>query len=126
MALPSFKGLLMVVACVAGLSEAAQWWQDKSLGRSIRAQAQVGDIVVYTTDTCPYCHKALRWLNTHQVPHRECNVDRSAACLAVFQAQQAPGVPLLQVRTQWQLGFEPNTLLKLLQSSPSTPRGPRP
>lgn len=96
-------------AVVAGLTWGAYqgWnaWRQDRVAEAVRQNARNGDIVMYTTNDCPYCAAARRWLDGHGVPWRECNIDRDAACMAVFQAKGGPGVPLVQARGQWQLGF---------------------
>lgn len=127
----SLWGLAVVLLLVFGAMQAWTWWRHERQGETVKALAQPGQITMYTTTTCPYCAKAKVWLNGHGIPWRECNIDLHANCRMAFEAQGAPGVPLLHVRGHWQLGFDPRWLTRVLQTegpqpSPSTERSPRP
>jgi glutaredoxin len=122
----SWLSLVLLIALVLGASKGWAWWQDRQIGTALRTLARHGDILIFTTDTCFYCAQARAWLALQAVPWQECNVDRDSHCLQAFQAQGAPGVPLVQARGQWQLGFDKNWLLATLQSSPNRPSSPLP
>jgi len=115
----SIVGLLVVMVLAWAGTQAVSHWQTRDSTRLVRELAKEGDIVMFTTDTCPYCAQAREWLSKHQVPWQECNVDQDAHCRAVFQAQGAPGVPLMNVRGQWRLGFDPLWLGETLKQAPS-------
>jgi len=115
----NWLSLVIMMVVVLGGSQAWTWWQSHQVARLVNAHVQPGDIVLYTTNTCPYCAQARDWLATHQVPWRDCNVDRDATCLATFEAQGAPGVPLVNVRGHWRLGFDPSWLGQALQVPPA-------
>ena len=50
------------------------------------------------------------------------SVERDATCMARYQAQGAPGTPLIFVRGQPQLGFSPERVLDALRQRPAPPR----
>jgi len=130
----SLWSLAVLIVLVLGATEGLQWWQDQrqadELTQVLRQQSvHPQDVVMYTTSTCPYCAKARTWLNDKQVPFTECNVEQSAACLAQYELQGSPGVPLMRVRNQWHLGFDARWLVLALQTqadNPSAARSPRP
>lgn len=112
-------GLLVVMALAWAGTQALSHWQAQDSARLVRSLAKDGDIVMFTTDTCPYCATARDWLSAQQVPWQECNIDQDAHCRTVFQARGAPGVPLMNVRGQWRLGFDPVWLGETLKQTPS-------
>lgn len=113
----SLLGLALVMLLAWGARELLTNRHASQQGQDVRAQVRADDIVMYSTDTCPYCAKARDWLTAQQVPWRECNVDRDAQCRDEYQARGAPGVPLMKVRGQWQLGFDPGWLVQTLKTS---------
>lgn len=115
-------GLALVLVLVLGLMQGWQWWQQEQAANAVKALAKPGHITMYTTDTCPYCAKARVWLAGHEIPFRECNVDRDPSCRAEFDAQGAPGVPLMHVQGHWQLGFDAQWLTLALQKPARQPR----
>jgi glutaredoxin len=107
--------LLVLILVIWGGSQAWSWWRDRHSADLVHSLARPGDIVMYTTSTCPYCEVARGWLARHQVPWRECNIELNAACLAQYQSHGAPGTPLVNVKDQWRLGFDPVWLAQALQ-----------
>lgn len=122
----SWLALVVILATVVGGSEAWSWWRDHRAAEMVRVHSQTGAVVMFTTDTCPFCDKARRWLNSQGARWQECNIDQSAHCAQVFQARGAPGVPLMNVNGQWRLGFDPVWVGEALQSSPKADKSPRP
>lgn len=107
--------LAVLLTLVVGGTQGWSWWQQERQGQALRALSRPGDVTIYTTTTCPYCAQAKVWLTGHQVAWRECNIDLNTECLQTFQARGAPGVPLMHVRGQWHLGFDPAWLTQTLQ-----------
>lgn len=116
--------LIIVLASVTALSQGWSWWRERGIVRTVKAEATAGDIEMFTTLTCPYCAQARYWLDRHAVPWQECNVDTSATCRARFEAKGAPGVPLMHVRGEWQLGFDASRLARTLSATPRPPASP--
>lgn len=114
----SWLSLVVIVGVVWGGHQVWSQWREHRDIHAIRATARAQDIVMFTTDDCPYCAKARTWFKANEVPWRECNIERNALCKQVFDARGAPGVPLLHVRGQWQLGFDPAWLAKALAPAP--------
>ena len=126
--------LVGVVGLVWALSQGLQWWQTQRQAAGVAKVLQqhrvvAQDVVMYTTSTCPYCAQARQWLQANHVPFVECNIERSVSCSSEFERQGAPGVPLMQVRSQWRIGFDPEWLVLALQTQNTKPRtdtSPRP
>ncbi len=100
------------------VSTAQTWWANSSddrLGRSVAALASPGDIRLFSSETCASCQLARQWLVEHQVPFKECLIERDAACQAEHQATGLPGTPVFKVRGQQQFGFSPGALERALQ-----------
>ena len=56
------------------------------------------EVVVYSTPTCPYCHKTKEWLKEHNVNFKDINVaeDQEAAKKMIEESGQM-GVPVWKV-----------------------------
>lgn len=130
----SLWSLAVLVAVVLGATEAWRLWQDQRQADELKLilsqQAiEADDVLMYTTSSCPYCAKARSWLTGNQVPFTECNVEQSAVCMTQYEAQGAPGVPLMKVRGLWHLGFDANWMTLALQTQtdkPKAAKSPRP
>ena len=108
-------GLLLVVLVATA---AQQWWvasRQQQVGRQVATAAAPGDIQMISSTTCGICTQARLWFKQHEVRFDECFVERDPACAARFEALRAPGTPVMVVRGQPQLGFDPQRLLKALQ-----------
>lgn len=114
------RSVIGLVALVLAVSAATQWWAARSqqqLGRQVALAAAPGDIQMISSTTCGICTAARRWFGQHDVPFDECFIERDAACAARFEALLAPGTPVIVVRGQPQLGFDPQRLLLALKPS---------
>lgn len=114
----AWLSLVVLLAVVWGGHQLWSWWRGERMVEQVQHQARDGDIVMFTTDSCPYCARASRWLDANQVPWTECNIDHNAQCLTLFQARGAPGVPLMHVKGQWRLGFDPVWVAQALERTP--------
>ncbi len=115
--LRSALSLIAIVLVVGGASEAWRAWSGDRVGAQMAALAAPGDIQMVTSDTCPFCVKARAWFNEHGVAFSECSIERDAECAARFRAYMSPGTPLLFVRGQPQVGFNPQRVAKALGAS---------
>jgi len=109
-----------VLAVLVALSwGGAQWLGGRaaqSQGEVLRELARPGDILMLSSTTCVFCKRASTWLVEQRVPHRECFIERDAACLAEYQARGARGTPTFVVRGQVMLGFDPQRMGAILRS----------
>jgi glutaredoxin len=115
---PSGRSWLALALLVLAAMAASSWWSgrhDQRLGQQVAALARPGDIHMLSSDSCAICLVARRWMTEHRVPFSECSIERDPVCRATFEATQAAGTPVLLVRGQPHLGFEPGHLLRLLQ-----------
>ncbi len=136
----SLRSLAMVLLLVWGGSQALSWWQDRRFAETVRLGSQRHELVVYSTDTCPYCAKARAWLDAHGARWRDCNVEHDVACQQAYQAQGAPGVPLVRVGAMqqtgspsaagsgalWQLGFSPAGVASAMAKLDNQPSAHKP
>jgi len=124
----SRRSLFVLIVLVLGISAAMQaWhgWRQQQLGTELAERARPGDIRLLVSDTCSACHHARQWLQAHRVPFSECSIERDAACLQTFREAFAPGTPLVMVRGESQLGFDPERVLAALQEIGATGRSVR-
>lgn len=112
--LKSLLGLMALVAVFWGGTQGLNSWQATRSASAVREHSQRVEITLYTTSTCPYCAKAIAWLNRHEVRWRECNVETNAACQRTYAEQGAPGVPLVRAGERWRLGFHAPWLAEAL------------
>jgi glutaredoxin len=114
------KAVLGLVAIVLVVGTASQWWASRGelqIGRQVAQAAAPGDIQMLSSTTCGICTRARLWFQQHEVRFDECFIEKDAACAARFEALRAPGTPVIIVRGQAQLGFDPQRLLLRLKSS---------
>jgi glutaredoxin len=105
----------VLIALVLALGGASQWWaqrHDDALGRELARSVRSGDLRMLSSETCIYCARARAWMNARQVPFDECMIERDAACAERYRAAGAPGTPVMLVRGQAQLGFDPERVLR--------------
>lgn len=114
----SARSLIGLVALVAAAAMANFGWGEFRawrLGSQVAQAARPGDIEMLSSVTCVYCDAARAWFGRHDVPIRECFIERNADCAARFAALRAPGTPLLLVRGEPQVGFNPERVAEALR-----------
>jgi glutaredoxin len=109
--------VLVVVAVVAG-TQLFYALGVHSAGTQLASEAKPGDIRMVSSVTCPYCKQAREWFSARKIPFNECFVERDADCAQLYNALQAPGTPVLIVRNQRQVGFEPQRVAEALARQP--------
>ncbi|MEA3378447.1 MAG: glutaredoxin domain-containing protein [Nanoarchaeota archaeon] len=72
-------------------------------------------VIVYTTQTCPYCHFAMDFLKENNVEFEAIDVskDHDAARRMVEKSGQM-GVPVIEVDGEMIIGFDKERLKQLL------------
>lgn len=114
----SLAGLVLLLLLVSGASE---WWREHqatALGRQLALASRPGDIEMLSSVNCVFCERARRWMTVHQVPFKECFIERDAVCARRYQALGERGTPTLLVRGQAQLGFSAERVLAGLAARP--------
>lgn len=114
-------GLLLLIVLVSTGWEAWRAWQQQRAGALLAQLARPGDVRMISSQTCVFCTRARQTLQAAGVPFEECFIERDAACAADYQALGAPGTPLLRVRQQLQLGFDPQRVAQALAEPPTRP-----
>lgn len=73
-------------------------------------------VTVYSTPTCPWCHKEMEFLKENNIPFEEVNVaaDHKAAQRMIEKSGQM-GVPVTEIDGQFIVGFDKNALKKALK-----------
>ena len=112
-------GAVLVALGVGGASQVNVLWQESRLGRQMAQAASAGDIRMLASQTCPYCALARAWFKRNDVAFSECLIETDAACAAEYRAHGGPGTPLLIVRGQPQLGFDPQRVVERLATARS-------
>ncbi len=74
------------------------------------------EVIVYGTDTCPWCHKTREFLKEHKVKFIDKNVGRdSKAAQEMIKKSGQMGVPVTDVGGKIIVGFDEEELRKLLK-----------
>ena len=107
--------LLAVVALAWLASWAWRGHVSAQDGELLAQRTRPGDIRMISSETCPYCLAARRWMTQQGIPFQECFIERDAQCLADFQALGAAGTPTLFVRGQRVTGFDRARLLEIIK-----------
>ncbi len=71
-------------------------------------------VLVYSSDSCGYCHKAKAFLTSLGVSFVERNVDKDKTAQFELMQLKAKGVPLIKVDDEVIFGFDQVRLEKLL------------
>ena len=75
-------------------------------------------VTVYSTPTCPWCHKAKDFLKENNVPFQDVNVAANQkAAEEMIEKSGQMGVPVIQIDDLFIVGFDKNAIKKALKIS---------
>ena len=75
-------------------------------------------VTVYSTPTCPWCHKAKDFLKENDVPFQDINVAANQkAAEEMIEKSGQMGVPVIQIDDLFIVGFDKNAIKKALKIS---------
>ena len=85
-------------------------------GEKKEFRVRPAEVTIYTTPTCPWCHRAKAWLRDKKIRYREIDVttDRSGAEEMVRISGQT-GVPVIVVGGEVIVGFNQNRLNEIFK-----------
>ena len=72
-------------------------------------------VIVYSSDTCTYCHMAKDYLNDLGVGYEEKNISTDMSARKELMRQGFMGVPIIQVDDEIVQGFDKRKLDELLK-----------
>ncbi len=72
------------------------------------------NVVIYTSNTCGYCHEAKKYLDEHNVVYAEKNVSVDMEARKELMDQGFMGVPVILVDDEVIQGFDKRRLEELL------------
>lgn len=71
-------------------------------------------VIIYTTPTCGYCHRAKAYFNQHGIRFTEHDVTASKQARKAFEALNGRGVPLIVIGDQRIAGFNKSAINRAL------------
>ena len=96
-----------------------QWWNERPQVSTIdRVALQIPKepaLIMISLSTCPVCVRSKQWLDEQKIPYVEYVVDQSDSAKAMAKRLNVESVPTFLVREQQIIGFEPDSLQRLLQ-----------
>jgi len=120
------RPLIALALLVAAAAAAGQWWfsrQQLALGREMAALARPGDIRMLSSTTCAVCTGARVWFKLHEIAFDECFIEKDRDCARRLQATRSPGTPVILVRGQTLVGFEPQRIRAALSAAAEPAQG---
>lgn len=74
------------------------------------------NVIIYTTQVCPWCHKAKEFLQAHKVLYRKIDVGTNArAAQEMIKKSGQQGVPVIEIGKEIIVGFDEKKLKKALK-----------
>jgi len=109
------EGKMNVAQAVVGEDPAKEPKAGPSTERK-EFRVRPGEVTIYTTPTCPWCHKAKAWLRDKKIRYREIDVtsDRKGLDEMVKISGQT-GVPVIVVGEEVIVGFNQNRLNEIFK-----------
>jgi len=109
------EGKMEVAQAVVGEAE------DKGPGAGPAGEKKVfhvrpGEVTIYTTPTCPWCHKAKAWFRDKKIRYKEVDVTTDKSGLEeMVRISGQTGVPVIVVGGEVIVGFNQNRLNEIFK-----------
>jgi glutaredoxin len=87
---------------------------EKSKAEDKKKQGKYGEVIIYTTPTCGYCHRAKAFLSKQGVRYKEYNIKASEKVLKKFRSLNGRGVPLIVIGDKRITGFNKSAIKSAL------------
>ncbi len=109
------EGKMQVAEAVVGEAE-SKGPAAAPAGEKKEFRVRPAEVTIYTTPTCPWCHKAKAWLRDRKIRYKEIDVtsDRSGADEMVRISGQT-GVPVIVVGGEVIVGFDQKRLNEIFK-----------
>ena len=84
------------------------------------------DVIIYGASWCGACHTAAQWLTAHQIPFVEKDIEREPGAREEMMRKaeaagiQPSGIPVIDVRGQLMMGFDPHQMQAMLAAGDQT------
>jgi glutaredoxin len=75
------------------------------------------DVVMYTTEWCPYCKKARSFLDENNVKYVEYDIEKSSEGRAKYNNIGGRGIPVLVINGSVLNGYNPKKIINLLKET---------
>jgi len=83
---------------------------DRAAAYFHKPNAQSKDIVIYTTDWCPYCKSLLIHFDNNKIQYKEYDVEKSIGGITGMWALRARGVPVSVIGPKVVYGYDIDTI----------------
>ncbi|SFB25142.1 glutaredoxin family protein [Clostridium frigidicarnis] len=72
------------------------------------------NIIVYTSNTCPYCVTVKEYLKSNNLKYEEKNVNENPSYRKELMAMKIMSVPVIKIDNEVVVGFDQNKIEELL------------
>ena len=84
---------------------------------TLAANAQPGDVFMYTADWCPNCRAAKGWMAQYGFKYEQCDIDKDHGCKSKLDGLGGDGIPYLIVKGHHMRdGFDSEEFVAALQA----------
>lgn len=96
------------------------------------SQLHPGKVILYATEWCGYCAKTRQFMDRANIPYVEYDIEKSSEGKRQYDALGARGVPVLLVKGEVVVGYDPRRIVAILdrpdpvEASTTMPTGATP
>ena len=109
------KKIIPLIIFIAVFIIAQQEWRTGLDPNTINVESiNQGDIVMYSTNWCPYCRKARLFFRQANIPYTEYDIEKSANANKEYLRISGRGVPVFVIGEQIIQGFDKTAIREAL------------
>ena len=108
--------LFPLIAFIGILLSIQNWWRVELAFNPVNTAAiEADDVIMYSTQWCPYCHKARDFLKQANIPFIEYDVEKSSRAYQRYEEISGRGVPVFEIGKQTIQGFDKEAIRSALE-----------
>ncbi len=109
------EGKMNVAQAVVG-EDTGKGPKTEAPGETRAFRVRPGEVTIYTTPTCPWCHKAKAWFRDKKIRYREVDVTSDRKGLEeMVKISGQTGVPVIVVSDEVIVGFDQKRLNEIFR-----------
>lgn len=113
------KNIILFITVLISLMATAISFDSPMLKSAYAESTQQPKVILYATTWCPYCEKARKLFQKHNINYTEFDIEKSAEGKAQYDLLGISGVPITVINNKVIQGFDVDEILNTYKTATS-------